>query len=73
MYCVVVVLVHSKCMQFREYLLFCDVYTALVFLSQDNIIVVKDEIDHPMSVISSTKSRCVLSPSTHNSSFRSIL
>lgn len=29
------------------------------FLSQDNITVVKDEIDHPMSIVSSTKSRWV--------------
>lgn len=42
------------------------------FLSQDSIIVVKDEIDHPMSVVSSTKSRCMFSPSTHNSSLRSV-
>lgn len=60
------VLIHSKCMPCRVYLLFCDVNTALVVLSQDNIIVVKDEIDHPMSIVSSTKSRCVFSLSLHN-------
>uniref|UniRef100_A0A8C2ESE5 Nicotinamide/nicotinic acid mononucleotide adenylyltransferase 2 n=1 Tax=Cyprinus carpio TaxID=7962 RepID=A0A8C2ESE5_CYPCA len=39
---------------------------------KDNIIVVKDEIDHPMSIVSSTKSRCVFSLSLHNSSLRSV-